>query len=570
MHWTQMLIPTMREVPKDAEATSHQLMIRAGMIRKLSSGVYSYLPLGFRVLQKVAAIIRDEMNKAGAEEILMPAIQPLDLWKKSGRYSVLKDILIEANTRGNQKIVFGPTHEEVVTELLTGYVKSYQDLPKILFQIQTKFRDEARPRFGVIRSKEFLMKDAYSFDTDFESLDKNYQKMYQAYCKIFSRCGLDYISVSADPGAMGGDVSHEFMVKIPFGEDRVVTCEGVEGAWNREVASGVSPEIEKDESLYQMEVFDTPGISTIEQLQKKYKINAQSLVKTLIYVADGQVVACLLRGDHELAENKLKKILKAKEVHLADEATIKKVTGAPVGFAGPIGLKDIKIVADISVQHMSNFVVGANEADKHLKNVNLERDFKVARFDDIRYVEEGDLHPESGRPLKMEPALEIGHVFKLGTKYSSSLDLTFLDPKGDRKHVVMGCYGIGVNRIIAAAIEQNHDEKGICWPLHIAPFDVIIVTTNESHEESKKVANELYAGLQDAGIDVLYDDRQDRAGVKFNDAELIGFPIQVVVGERNLKNNEIEIKIRKSLKINKLSISSAVEHITQWVKNDQY
>jgi prolyl-tRNA synthetase len=551
MRQTQMLIPTLREVPKDAEATSHQLMMRAGLIRKLMAGVYSYLPLGFKVLSNIIAIVRSEMNKTGAQELLLPAIHPAEIWKKTGRYDTMRDILMTVKKDEKQEIVLGPTHEEIITELAAGYISSYKDLPLNLYQIQSKFRDEARPRFGVIRSKEFIMKDAYSFDGSPEGLDESYQKMYRAYQNIFDRCGLSYLIVSADTGDMGGELSHEFMVKLPFGEDFIVSCSQCDLSASIEVATCRAPAADSSSEatvigLEQLEEFPTPNTSAIDDLCRLYSLTAQEVIKTLIYVADDEPVACLVRGDHEVCESKLKNVLGASRLGLADEGTIRRVSGGPLGFSGPVNLKEkIKIVADLAIQTMKNSITGANKKDTHLKNVNYERDFSCELFADVRYVQSGEPCPQcSGGVLSLDRSLEIGHVFKLGTKYSKALGAKFLDMQGKERDVLMGCYGIGINRIMASCIELHHDERGIIWPVSIAPFKVGIITVNQKDEQCVSVAERLLDQLHECGIEALYDDRDTRAGVKFADIELIGIPFVVVIGERNLKNNQVELKSR--------------------------
>jgi len=574
MKWSRLLIPTLREVPKDAEATSHKLMLRAGLIRKLMAGVYSYLPLGYRVLQKITAIIRAEMNSADAQELLLPALHPADIWQKTGRYDVMQDILMTVKKDGKQEIVLGPTHEEIITELAAGYISSYKDLPITLYQIQNKFRDEARPRFGVIRSKEFTMKDAYSFDTSFETLDVSYQKMYKTYQKIFDRCGLQYSIVSADAGDMGGDVSHEFMVKLPFGEDYVVSCTECALSTSLEVAA-CKPTHQIDSvdtsSYLNLEEFATPQVATIDELTKAYQLDPMSIVKTLIYMIDDTPVACLVRGDCEVCEPKLKKQLGATTVLLAGEHIVREITGSAIGFAGPVGLdSSIRIIADHTVFGLVNFVVGANKTDAHLKNVNYDRDFVISGYYDCRYIQNDDQCPncDTGRAV-LDRSLEIGHVFKLGTKYSSSLGATFLDQNGKEKNVVMGCYGIGVNRILAACIELHHDENGITWPLSIAPFEVNLILINAKEQESKKVADQLYDDLIGMNIDVIYDDRSVRPGVKFKDTELIGIPLSIVIGERNLKNGQIEMKIRKDGSSRLISVNDIKNEVAAFLSSNR-
>ena len=544
MRWSQSLIPTLKETPSEAEIISHKLMIRAGLIRKLASGVYSYLPLGWRVLQKVEEIIRQEMNAKGSQEVLLPALQPKELWDKSGRYEAIKEIMVWFKDRHGRELILGPTHEEVITDLVANNVKSYRDLPLILYQIQTKFRDEPRPRFGVLRSCEFIMKDAYSFDKDWEGLEISYKKMYDAYCRIFERCGLKYIAVQADPGMMGGDVSHEFMVLAPNGEDIIALCKACRYAASlgkaevKEVKSKVSG---KAAALQEV---DTPEVSTIEKVGQLLKVKPEQMVKTLIYEAEGKPVAVLIRGDHEANEAKLKRFLKVENLKLAEAKTIEEVTGAPVGFSGPVGLKNVKIIADFSIISMSNFVTGANKKDKHLINVNIKRDFNLAAQGDLRYITKEDSCPACGKGITIEPAIEVGHIFKLGTKYSKALGAVCLNELGKEEPVIMGCYGIGVNRIIASVIEQSNDQDGIIWPKSISPFQVLVMPLNVGHKQSIEAAEKLYEQLSNKGIEVLLDDRNERAGVKFKDADLIGIPVRVVIGEKKISQGKVELSER--------------------------
>jgi len=551
MKWTKYFIPTLKEVPSEAEAVSHRLMIRAGLIRKLVSGAYTYLPLGLRVLKKVENIIREEMDKKGALELFLPSLQPVELWHESGRYKALGEDLIKFKDRHNRVMVFGPTHEEVITALARDHIRSYRQLPITLYQIQTKFRDEVRPRFGVIRSREFIMKDAYSFDRDNEGLDESYKKMYEAYEAIFKRCVLKVLAVEADTGVMGGDVSHEFMMLAESGEDLLAHCESCGYAASLSVAEvkGEGLRVKgasKDKPLKEV---DTPGVSTIEKVGELLKVKPGQMVKTLVYVADGKPVAVLIRGDHEANEAKIKKYLKAGTLDMATEDIIKKATGGPLGFSGPVGLKELEIIADNAIKGMVDFVAGANKKDKHFIDVNIDRDFKVKEWRDLRMITDNDKCPKCSKNIKIEHAIEMGHVFKLGLKYSKAMKAEFLDEDGKLKPYVMGCYGIGVNRIIAAAIELSNDKKGIIWPLSIAPFQVIIVPINYEKEDVRTVADELYNSLKDKGIEVLLDDRNESAGVKFNDAELIGIPFAVVIGQRGLKKGVIEIKERATGKV---------------------
>jgi len=548
MRWTHYFIPTLKEEPSEAEAVSHRFMIRAGLIRKLASGTYTYLPLGLRVLKKVEQIIREEMDKKGAIELFMPSLQPVELWHSSGRYKDLGEDLIKFKDRHNRVMVFGPTHEEVITDLVGNHIKSYRQLPITLYQIQTKFRDEVRPRFGVIRSREFIMKDAYSFDRDREGLDKSYQKMYEAYEAIFKRCGLETLACQADPGVMGGDISHEFMVLAESGEDLLAHCASCGYAASLQVAacSDKKPETSCQKPEKPLQEVDTPGVTTIEKVGALLKVKPEGMVKTLIYVADGKKpIALLIRGDHEANEAKIKKYLQCSQLEMASEDEIKQLTGGPMGFSGPVGLLKVRIVADSSIRGMNNFTTGANKKDKHFINVNLDRDFKVKEWADLRMITEKDSCPKCNKDIKIRNAIEMGHVFKLGLKYSKAMKANFLDEDGKLKNVVMGCYGIGVNRIIAASIELHNDKKGIIWPLLIAPFQVIIIPINYEKDSIQKAADEVYNELKNKGIEVLLDDRNESAGVKFNDAELIGIPIAVVIGERSLKKGKIELNSRK-------------------------
>ena len=546
MKWSQTLIPTLKESPSEAEIDSHKLMIRAGLIRRITSGAYAYLPLGTLVLNKVVSIVREEMNRAGAIEVFLPALQPLDLLEESGRLAVFGDDLITFEDRHGKTTALGPTHEEIITDIVRNEMNSYRQFPITLYQIQTKFRDETRPRFGVLRSKEFIMKDAYSFDVDYDGLNKSYKSMYDAYCRIFDRCGLDYIVVEADSGAMGGDVSHEFMVPSPVGEDILIRCLKCGYSANRERAETAPIPQENHAPLQTMKEVYTPNKHTIQEVSNFLKVDPHQMVKTMIYISGGQPVAVLLRGDHEVNETKLTKVLGQETVALADHNTIEHVTGAHVGFAGPVGLK-IKIIADQAVSILRNFVAGANKSDTHLLNVNPERDFRIDQIANIRYVTRGDKCPKCNHELDVSQGIEVGHVFKLGTKYSDALNARFLDANGKGKSIIMGCYGIGVNRIIASLIERSHDENGIIWPLSLTPYQVIIIPVNVNDTNSMKMANSIYDDLtNNEGIDILLDDRDQRPGVKFKDADLIGIPIKIIIGKKFTETKELEIKLRKS------------------------
>ncbi|MDP3790351.1 MAG: proline--tRNA ligase [Candidatus Omnitrophota bacterium] len=569
MRMSKAFIQTQKEVPQGAEIPSHILMIRAGLIRKLAAGAYTYLPLGLKVLNKVEAIVREEMDRAGALEVLLPAIQPVELWEKSGRITALGEDMVSFTDRHGKKTILGPTHEEVITDLVAGEVKSYKQLPLTLYQIQTKFRDEIRPRFGVMRSREFIMKDAYSFDRDEKGLNESYKKMYDAYCRIFERCGLDYIAVEADPGIMGGNISHEFMVPSPNGEDIIAICKKCGYAASlatMDCISAMEDSGKQPAGSKKPEEVDTPGVSTIEKVSGLLKKMPRELMKTLIYKADGKPVVVLLRGDHELNEAKLKRFIGCNVLEMADAESILKLTGGPVGFTGPVGLKEMAIIADNAIKGLHDFVVGANKKDKHILNVNFEKDFRVEKWGDIRMATEQDPCPKCDAKIEVEHAIEVGHTFKLGTKYSKPMGAKFLDEDGKEKPCIMGCYGIGVNRIIATCIEKSHDKDGIIWPFSLAPYHVIILPLNTAHKETMDIAERLYAELMGLKIEVIIDDRSESAGIKFKDADLIGIPIHVVIGEKNLKNGKIELKTRKDKKTELLDPKDAVKRVQEILK----
>lgn len=544
MRYTQALIPTLREVPKEAEIDSHILMIRAGLIRKSSAGLYTFLPLGFRTLKKVSDIVREEMNNAGALELLPPFVTPAELWKESGRFDVMGKEMLRFKDRHDNELVLGPTHEEAFTSVVRESIQSYRDLPLNLYQINTKFRDEIRPRFGVMRAREFIMKDAYSFDVNEEGLNKNYEAMRQAYRKIFKRCGLDVDPVEADTGAMGGSGSEEFMVPSQVGEEAIVKCPQCGYIANTERADSFRELQKPNDAQKPLEEVETPQVRTIEELTKFFDTMPDRFIKSIIYVADGKPIMACIRGDLEINEVKLKNAVGAVELELADDDTVNIATGAPVGFAGPIGLKGITVIADESVSVMVNVITGANQKDLHLKNVNIDRDFKPDVIKDIHLVREGDPCPKCKTPLKMYRGIEVGHIFKLGYKYTKAMNVTFLDQDGKAQYPIMGCYGIGVGRTMASVIEQCHDDWGIIWPLTIAPYHIIVVPVNVNDEELMPVAEEIYTTLKKK-YEVLIDDRDERAGVKFKDADLIGIPIRVTVGKSYKEEGLIELKERR-------------------------
>ncbi|HEX7899374.1 MAG TPA: proline--tRNA ligase [Planctomycetota bacterium] len=565
MRWTRTFIPTLREAPSDAESPSHKLMVRAGLIRQLSAGHYSYLPLGYRALRKAEALVREEMDKAGAVELLMPAMHPPDLWKETGRFDLFGDTLMKLKDRKGAINVLGPTHEEIITHLVRNEIKSYKQLPITLYQIQGKFRDEARPRHGIIRTREFLMKDAYSFDPDEKGMNKSYQAMYDAYCRIYQRAELKYLPVEADTGLIGGDVSHEFMAVSPFGEDSVVTCGSCKYAANQEKAECVPPKpdvsrMQETQEIYRVEEVSTPGAHTIEQVCAFLKVPPTRLVKTLIFKTEAGFLAALVRGDHEVNEAKLRRAAGAKVLVLATPEEIYKETGGPLGFSGPLGLK-LKIYADHAVVLMTDAVTGANKKDTHLVHVCAQRDFKPAVVADLRHAVPGDACPRCGGTLGFTQGIEVGHVFKLGTKYSEAMNARYLDEKQQLHVMVMGCYGIGVNRILAAAVENHHDDGGILWPKAIAPYQVEIVSLDAKKMQVQEAAADIYAALQKAGVEVLWDDRDAPPGVKFADADLIGLPVRVTVGKKTAEAGTVDIRVRTSKDQKTVPIAEAVEAV---------
>lgn len=573
MRWSKTLIPTMKEEPADAEIPSHKLMLRAGLIRQLMAGAYTYLPLGWRSVRKAEAIVRDEMDKAGAIELFMPALQPIDLFERTGRKSAFGNVLINFHVqRGDRKVhlALGPTHEEVVTDLIGHHINSYRQLPICVYQIQTKFRNEERPRFGVLRTSEFLMKDAYSFGTSLEQLDAVYQQMYRAYCRIFSRCGLSYVAVEAESGPIGGDASHEFMVPAANGEDTILRCSScgyganVERAETGRQRSSAAPVPADAKPIAELA---TPSAGSIEAVCKMLKCKPQKMIKTLIYKADGKPVAVLIRGDHDANENKIRRALGANDLQFADDATIREATGAPTGFAGPARIK-CRIVADHDIPLMGGAITGANKADAHLANVCLGRDYSLpldadSRYEtfDLRNAAGDDPCPKCAGKLELVHGIEVGHVFKLGTKYAVALDATFLDEKEQRHPMIMGCYGIGVNRIVASLAETSYDENGLIWPLAVAPYEVVVIPLNADDPEVMSLAEKCYTELIAAGEDVILDDRDQRPGFKFKDADLVGFPLRLVIGGKGLKEGMVEVKWRTDAAPQKVPVAAAVETV---------
>jgi len=570
MLYSRYFIPTVKETPSDAEVVSHQLMLRAGMIRKLAAGIYNYLPLGLRSIRKFENIVREEMNRAGAIEMLMPSVQPAELWQESGRWSFYGKELLRFKDRKEGEFCMGPTHEEVITDMVRREIKSYRQMPINFYQIQTKFRDEIRPRFGLMRGREFIMKDAYSFDVDSRAADDSYERMYQAYVRIFQRCGLNFRAVEADSGTIGGSFSHEFMVLADSGEDAIASCDSCRYAANVEKAEArpLQPQPAPAADLLPLEKVTTPDMKTIADVAAFLKLPADKTVKTLVYASgSGDFVMALLRGDHELNEIKLKNSLGWDEIEMATEEAILRITGSPIGFLGPIGLKEkVPVIADLVLEGMANLIVGANEKDMHFTGANLGRDFSVERFVDIRTVVAGDGCPRcQGGKLEMWRGIEVGHVFKLGTKYSTALNATYLDADGKEQVIFMGCYGIGIGRTVAAAIEQNHDENGIIFPLPLAPFHCSVVALNAKDAGVMAAAEEIYLKLEQQGVEALFDDRDERPGVKFKDNDLIGIPLRIVVGSKGLAEGKVEVKIRKTGEVLLLPVEEAITRIKQLV-----
>ena len=572
MKMSSLFVQTLREVPSDAEVVSHQLLLRGGYMRKLAGGIYTYLPLMWRVLKKIENIVREEMDKEGAQELLMPIVQPKELWEQSGRWAVYGKELMRLQDRHGKEMALGPTHEEVITALARDEIRSYRQLPVNLYQIQNKFRDEIRPRFGLLRGREFIMKDAYSFDVDEAGLDVAYEKMARAYTKIFLRCGLETRMVRSDSGAIGGSVSHEFMVltKTDSGENDVLYCDKCSYAANSNNATSKMLPAEMTGRFEKAEVIDTPHTRTIEELAEFLKIPSTIICKALVYIADSKPAIALIRGDQNVEEIKLQNALGANEIRIATSEEIlelmnKNGFSAEPGFIGPKGMKNVKIVADLSVKDLKNFVVGINQTDKHLVGANWGVDIELPELFDIRLAQVGEGCPECDGHLMITKGIEVGNIFKLGTKYSKAMNATFTAEDGKEKPFIMGCYGIGISRTAAAAVERYHDEHGIKWPIQIAPYHVVVVPVSDQDEQQMKVASDIYEKLQKAGVEVVLDDRAERAGVKFKDADLIGFPYRITAG-KTLSEGLVEFKIRETGEVMKLTPDEAVEKMIEAVK----
>ena len=551
----------MKEVPAEAEVISHQLMLRAGFIKRLTSGIYTYMPYGLAAIRRVENIVREEMNRAGAQELSMPMVQPADLWQESGRYEKYGPELLRFKDRHERESCLGPTHEEVITDIARKELHSYRDLPVNLYQIQTKFRDEIRPRFGLMRGREFIMKDAYSFDVDDEAAEASYRKMYDAYNRIFERCGLEFRCVEADSGAIGGSFSHEFMVLADTGEDTIAVCNECSWAANLEKAEVRMAGHDSPPEQLEMIKVETPGKRKVKSVCEFLEIRPDQLVKTLVYLADDEPVALLLRGDREAEEVKLKNYLGATDIRLADDKEIFDATGVPSGYLGPVGIK-IRLLADQEVTSMVNLTVGANEKNHHLQNVSYGRDFKAEETGDFRQLTTADPCPSCGGSIRLVEGIEVGHIFKLGTSYSESMRANYQDREGNEQPLVMGCYGIGVSRVVAAAIEQNHDDNGIIFPVPLAPYQVAVLNLGLSDPEVSGAAETIYDKLNEAGFDAFIDDRDERPGIKFKDADLLGFPYRVTVGKRFKENSMVEVRCRKNGATEDVGIDNVISYIS--------
>ncbi len=570
MKVSELLAPTLREIPAEAEVISHQLLLRAGLIRKSAAGVYTLMPLAWRVIRKIEQIVREEMDAKGGQELMMPIMQPAELWLESGRWNVYGEELFRLKDRHGRDFCLSPTHEEMITSLVRGEVYSYKQLPLLLYQIQNKYRDERRPRFGLMRGREFIMKDLYSFDRDEAGLDLSYKKMYDAYTRVFQRCGLQFRPVEADSGAIGGNNTHEFMVLAESGEAVVVFCpdDSCGYAANNERAETPDAAAQSGEALPLQEV-STPDSHTVEEVCQFLQVGSDQIIKTVLYETDKGTVAALVRGNREVNEIKLQKAVDCLYLEIASGETVRQLTGAEVGFAGPVGLTGVQIIADTEIATMVNALCGANRTGFHLTNVNPQRDFKWDKLMDLKLVKKGDPCPHCGQPLEEARGIEVGQVFKLGTKYSEALQATFLDEKGETRNIVMGCYGIGVTRTMAAAIEQNYDENGIIWPMAIAPYQVAVIPVSSKDAEQMALAEKLYQQINQAGLEAVLDDRNERPGVKFKDADLIGYPLRLIIGKKTLEEGTVELKFRRSGEMEVLPLSEAVARIQAVVEAEK-
>ena len=560
MRATLLYAPTLRETPAEAEVISHQLMLRSGMIRRGAGGIYTYLPLALRTLRKIENIVRQEMDAKGGQELLMPIMQPAEMWQETGRWDVYGDEMFRLKDRHNRDFCLGPTHEEMITTLVKSDVRSYRQLPLRLYQIQNKYRDERRPRFGLMRSREFIMKDLYSFDKDEEGLNESYDKMYDAYTNVFTRCGLTFRAVEADGGAIGGSGTHEFMVIADSGEAAIVYCSACDYSANVEKAE-LKAIITPEEDLKMLTIVDTPQTKSIEAVTKLLNVSADKTIKTIVYTTDKGSILALVRGDHEVNEVKVQNLVGCLTIELADEKTITETLGSAAGFIGPVGTKCSTVIADSTVMKMYNAICGANTADQHYMNVNVLRDFSPTLVADIRLIQENDPCPHCSVPVKTARGIEVGQVFKLHTKYSKALKATYLDNNGRETPMVMGCYGIGVSRTMAATIEQHNDEYGIVWPVAIAPYHVVIVPISAKDEAQMSLAEQIYTSLNACGIEAVLDDRNDRPGVKFKDADLIGYPLKITVGPKATNDNVIEVKVRRTGEVFNFAINNYLEDI---------
>ena len=567
MRQSRTLIPTLREVPADAEAKSHQLLLRAGFIRQNTSGVYSYMPLANKVIHKIQSIVRQEMEKINAVEMLMPALQQAETWQESGRWYTYGPELMRLKDRHGREFALGATHEEVITSIVRDEVKSYKRLPLTLYQIQSKFRDEKRPRFGLLRGREFIMKDAYSFHSSAESLDETYNDMYQAYTNVFTRCGLNFRPVIADSGAMGGKDTHEFMALSDVGEDTIAYSDQSSYAANIEMAEVKETDAGEQAEMKELQEVHTPSVKTIEEVAAFLGISPSDCIKSMLMKADGRFVLVLTRGDHEVNDVKVKNLLQAEIIEFASAEEVAEITGTEPGFVGPVGLdREIEIFADFAVKAMANAAAGANKTDYHYQNVNISRDAHNVTFADLRFIQEGDPSPDGNGTIRFAKGIEVGQVFKLGTRYSEAMDATYLDENGRAQPMLMGCYGIGISRTLSAIVEQHHDDKGLIWPLEVTPYDLHILALNMKNDAQVQLAEKLYEDFKANGYDVLFDDRAERAGVKFADSDLIGLPIRITVGKR-ADEGVVEVKIRKTGESFEVAAEELLDFIEKQVKS---